>query len=106
MFTSPVFRCSSPPEFLGHDLHNVTRTLEDCVYSQNNKTIVMAVVIPLLIIFSLILVYFVYKLLQTRKKSRAGKKNVRYSSVYKDTVETVSGGSGSGKPKGRPMSEL
>ena len=96
----PRFRCASPEEYKGYELHNVTASFTDCDDLQSRKsTIVMAIVIPLIIICVLLIGYYVYKIFQTKR--RKGKKSVRYSAVYKDTVESVSG-----KPKTRPMSEL
>ena len=69
-------------------MHNATVSLDDC--HGNNSTVVMAIVIPLIIICVLLIVYYVYKIFQTKRR-KDGKKSIRYSAVYKDTVESVDG---------------
>jgi len=103
--TKENLTCASPPETLGHNLLNATLAL-DCP-TTNRSVIMMAVIIPLMIVCGCLIIYLVYKILQAKKR-REGQRNVRYSSVYKDTVETVSGGGmgGAKSGKGKPVPEL
>ena len=59
-----------------------------CPSEGGSSAIALGIAIPIIIICLLLIAFFIYKIMQTRRQ-RAGKKSVRYSEVYKDTVETT-----------------
>ena len=80
------FRCSKPDIFAGKSLFNITREMA-CEQHGTKSAIALAVAIPIIIICCLLIGYYVYKIIKNRKHGQH--KSVRYSAVYKDTVEST-----------------
>ena len=71
---------------------NVTSQLScPCGGEECGGTSVLAlgIAIPILIICFLLIGYYMYKIWQARRSREAKRKSVRYSAVYKDTVENA-----------------
>lgn len=81
--------CAAPESVAGRKLHEVTEMLS-CSRGGGggSSALALGIAIPIIIICLLLIAFFIYKIMQTRRQ-RAGKKSVRYSEVYKDTVETT-----------------
>ena len=78
-------RCFEPSEIRGMPVYNMTASMS-CP-SKGNDSIAMAVAIPIIVICCLLIGFFLYRIIQNKRK--AGKrKSVRYSAVYKETVES------------------
>ena len=72
----------------GHNLHAAIDTLSCDPSGGGSSAVALGIAIPVIIICLILIAFFVFKIMQTRRQ-RAGKKSVRYSEVYKDTVETT-----------------
>lgn len=82
--------CARPENFKGHPISNVTEEMlcswcEGC----DKSKLAYAIGIPILIISAILLVYYIYRLIQSRRQNARLRKDYRYSNVYKDTVEPV-----------------
>ena len=81
--------CAEPDSVSGHSLHAVIDTLScDASGGGGSSAVALGIAVPVIIICLVLIAFFIYKIMQTRRQ-RAGKKAVRYSEVYKDTVETT-----------------
>ena len=87
-------RCSKPDVFAGKSLFNVTAHMA-CEDHASKSSVALAVAIPIIIICCVLIGYYAYKIIQNKKKGQ--RKSVRYSAVYKDTVEST---------KFRPTSDI
>lgn len=99
-FTTHV-SCDEPAAVKGENLHNVTSTLQGCPGPSRSSVIALAITIPIIIVCAGFIGYYLYKIIQARR-TRGQRKSVRYSEVYRDTVESTN------KPPRppRPVSEL
>lgn len=96
-------RCAGPEDFAGQLVSNLTSD-EICYRKSSGKnTVILAIAIPIVIICVLLIGYYIYKIVQSRR-SREDRKSVRYSSVYKDTTEATPKGHSPGG--GAPTSVL
>ena len=83
-----LFRCSSPEELLGLPLANLTSEMfrDDDSTSSRRSMIAAAIAIPVIVLCLLVIFFIVLRMVQNRKQMRRAQ--VRYSAVYRDTVES------------------
>ena len=80
-----------PEEVSGHGVRNVTSQMEClCGYEDcsDQSHLALYIAIPVVIILVLFICFFIYMIIKNRRE-KAKRKSVKYSAVYKDTVEAA-----------------
>ena len=100
VFLSMFFHCScqSPENFKGQHVLNVTSSMNcpactgsHCEPDKGNRGVIaLAIGIPILIICAGLIAFFLWRIAKSRKADQ--RKSVRYSAVYRDTVENKNKG--------------
>ena len=88
------FRCHTPATYYGVSIRNATQTMscdcvgEECVpHNGGSANVALAITLTVLFVLIAIAAVFGYRYYKRRQLLQKGT-NIRYSSVYKDTVES------------------